>query len=344
MAGMYVVSSKLSDGSCVGGEPYGVDNMEELRLILQDKLLDNTCQLFYDPINYHHSSFYGDINLVSGVPWPKMFLKPKWYRFRLLNAAISRPWLIKIKDDLGNDVSSSKCFVIAKDGGFRSNAAPLTVDGLLIAIAERYEMVCDFSAHAGKILYIWNDWDLGNQQKSVPYFCYSHLVARIHVDTVPEVGAAVFNPLFTPGTNGVPPDIGPVTATLSPAEIQAATTMALVGQFHRDFLFAKAVNGQWAINGETWDTAKIAAADVGQNTWEVWRLNTKGGWFHPVHVHLVDFYVIRRDKGVPLPNSVEVNGVRPYEYLSPADVVYLDAGTFVYLLVRFGAHKGGTFS
>lgn len=28
----------------------------------------------------------------------------------------------------------------------------------------------------------------------------------------------------------------------------------------------------------------FAAADVGQNTWELWLFRTGGGWFHPVHV------------------------------------------------------------
>jgi hypothetical protein len=33
------------------------------------------------------------------------------------------------------------------------------------------------------------------------------------------------------------------------------------------------------VNGETWDSFKIAADDVGQNTWELWELRTGGGSF-----------------------------------------------------------------
>jgi FtsP/CotA-like multicopper oxidase with cupredoxin domain len=47
------------------------------------------------------------------------------------------------------------------------------------------------------------------------------------------------------------------------------------------------------INGETWDSFKIAAEDVGHNTWELWKLETGGGWFHPVHMHLVDFFILK---------------------------------------------------
>jgi hypothetical protein len=31
----------------------------------------------------------------------------------------------------------------------------------------------------------------------------------------------------------------------------------------------------------------FAASDVGQNTWELWKITTGGGWFHPVHMHMV---------------------------------------------------------
>ena len=41
---------------------------------------------------------------------------------------------------------------------------------------------------------------------------------------------------------------------------------------------------------------RIAAGDVGHNTWEVWCLETGGGWFHPIHIHLVDFYVLTRNR------------------------------------------------
>lgn len=53
----------------------------------------------------------GDINVINGIPWPEMPMEPKWYRFRFLNAAVSRPWLVKLKDDLGTDVGPQICKV-----------------------------------------------------------------------------------------------------------------------------------------------------------------------------------------------------------------------------------------
>lgn len=53
------------------------------------------------PHRVHHDDVYGDINLVNGVPYPRMEVQPKWYRLRLLNSGIDRPYLIKIKDAQG---------------------------------------------------------------------------------------------------------------------------------------------------------------------------------------------------------------------------------------------------
>ena len=106
--------------------------------------------------------------------------------------------------------------------------------------------------------------------------------------------------------------------------------MANGNQSHRQFEFGRA-NGQWTINGQTWDTARIAAGDVGQNTWEVWKFVSGGGWFHPVHIHLVDLFIIRRTGS---------RSVQPFEFQSPKDVFFLGPGENVYIFARFGPHKG----
>src|SRR3712207_7016590 len=43
--------------------------------------------------------------------------------------------------------------------------------------------------------------------------------------------------------------------------------------------------------------------------------NSSGGWFHPLHVHLVDFQVLSRNGRPPRP-----------EELGPKDVVYVGEG------------------
>lgn len=330
LAGLYIISDKKKDGGC--GEPWNLDNIPEHHMILSDKVLDKKCQLFADPLNVHENSLYGDINLVSGIPFPVMTIEPKWNRFRVLNAAVSRPYLLKIKDSNLNDISQNICKIIATDGGYRNEPVNFPKEGLLIGVAERYELVCDFSKLKSQTLYFWNDQDT-RVMKDVPYFCHSHLIAKIIVKAATVGLVTVFNPLTKAGF-----PVSPIDKTLSKADIQKAIEMANNGQAHREFNFGRS-NGHWTINGETWTTNKIAASDVGQNTWELWKIKTGTSWFHPIHVHLIDFFLIKRNN----PNSplaITSNGLRTNEYLSPKDVFYLAPGDTDYVIARFGAHKG----
>jgi FtsP/CotA-like multicopper oxidase with cupredoxin domain len=327
LAGLYIKSAKLKDGGC--GEPWNLENIPEQIMILSDKVIDEKCQLYHDSFDAHKDNLYGDINMINGIPFPEMNLTPQWHRFRIVNVAVSRPFLLKIKDHRLNDISQRICRIIATDGGFRENHIPFPVEGLLIGVAERYEIVCNFASYGGRTVYFWNDRDK-DLMKDVPYFCYSHLLAKA-VFSSPAVPAA---PALSYTAN---PLIHPIFVVLEPSIREQAAQMASNDVYHREFVFGRN-NGHWTINGETWDSATIAADDVGQNTWELWKFKTGGGWFHPVHMHLVDFFIIRREKetlGITAPMVL-----RTYEQLSPKDVFYLGPSEVVYVVARFGPHKG----
>lgn len=322
LAGLYLSSSKKKHGGC--GEPWNLEDIEEKHLILQDKALDSNCQLFIDKDGFDENSFYGDINLISGIPFPLIRLEPKWYRFRFLNAAVSRPYLVKIKTAAFQDIGQQVCKVIASDAGFRRQPVTFPRAGLLIGVAERYEIVCDFRSLRGQTLYLWNDFD-DDWMKDVPYFCYSHLLAKLEISSAIPASSPQFDESIT-----TPEPEKPIERVLTAADIAEATRMARDGKFHRKMEFGRG-GGQWVINGETWDSFKIAADDIGQNTWELWKFQSGGGWFHPVHMHLVDFYIIDRDRD---------GGLHDYEKLSPKDILYLGPSQKIFVLIRFGPHKG----
>ena len=298
--------------------------------MLSDKVLDSECQLYADHNDAHKDDLYGDLNLVNGIPFPLMPLDPKWYRFRLLNAAVSRIYQWQIRDENGTvNIAHTMCQVIAGDGGYRTSPVNVTLDGIIIDVAERYEVVCDFRSLAGQTLFMWNHKD-DNYMKKNPYFCYSHLIAKIVVGEN-SVEASVFEV----NNLSIQPSI-PITRVLSEEDISQARIMINNNTAHREFKFEKS-GGQWRINGETWDTMKIAADDVGQNTWELWKFNSGGGWSHPVHMHLIDFYVLQRDDDTETVGSG--GGLRTYEQGTPKDVFGISGGN-VWTIARFGAHKG----
>src|SRR3712207_8129581 len=94
-------------------------------------------------------------------------------------------------------------------------------------------------------------------------------------------------------------------------------------------------NGLWVINGETWDDVvktkyEHVFATVEPRSTEIWEVeNSSGGWFHPLHVHLVDFQVLSRNGRPPRP-----------EELGPKDVVYVGEGETVRLLLHFEHEEG----
>jgi FtsP/CotA-like multicopper oxidase with cupredoxin domain len=325
VAGLYMITEKKTLGGC--GDPYNLDTMDEVHLLLHDWGITNQCQINFDFDGPHDKSYFADINMVNGRPFPTLSnMGRKHYRFRTLVASVSRPYLLRLVTPTGQDVSSLYCTLIATDGGyFELRPRPFPKEGLMIGVAERWEFVCDFSRLPASVstLILYNDFD-DKRMKDVPYFTYSRYVAKFMFNNGTATG-----PVFVPTATG---NVG----TFAPGKVlqdalPAAIAMAGQGKPHRSFKFERN-GGLWAINGETWDSKRVAASDVGQNSWEVWQISSGGGWFHPVHIHLVDFFVLQRSlnsDGVFSPDLYGLSG-------APKDVMYLGPGETIYILARFG--------
>jgi hypothetical protein len=75
---------------------------------------------------------------------------------------------------------------------------------------------------------------------------------------------------------------------------------------------------------------QMVLANPELNDVEIWELhNNSGGWFHPVHIHLVDFRILDRNGRPP----------EPYE-LGPKDTVYVGEGEVVRVIMRFEHEEG----
>lgn len=116
-------------------------------------------------ISKEFDNVYGDVIEVNGQPWPYLNVEPRKYRFRILNTAVSRTfslWLTKASgvnsrrdDDDEDDGDSGIPFVVvASDAGFMNSS--VTTSKLTIAMAERWEIIVDFSSFAGQSLIMGN--------------------------------------------------------------------------------------------------------------------------------------------------------------------------------------------
>lgn len=295
LAGQYQLSDAVEASLPIPKGRYDVP------LILGDVAFAEDGSLLWD--DNTHSGLYGDVILVNGRPWPTMQVERRRYRFRVLNASIARGYRLALSN-------GQPFHVIATDGGFM--ATPQQVTELRVGMAERYEVVVDFTAlPVGQRIQLVNR----GVKNSVDYD---------HTGKVMQFQAS--GPATDTTGNGVPAVLTtPHEAmTLTPAMATATKRMRL-----------KRDGEIWTVDGTTWDdversgyTRVFSHPEVGDvELWEV--ENSSGGWFHPLHIHLVDFQVVSRN-GRPAPAQER----------GPKDVVYIGENETVRLLMRFGPEHG----
>jgi FtsP/CotA-like multicopper oxidase with cupredoxin domain len=95
------------------------------------------------------------------------------------------------------------------------------------------------------------------------------------------------------------------------------------------------LTNMWTIADTSWQEViasgfKSVMANPALGATEIWEIENKsGGWFHPVHIHLVDFQILTRNGKAPFPHE-----------MGPKDVVYVGEGEKVRVLMKFTPHEG----
>jgi bilirubin oxidase len=293
-AGAYILTDSAEDSLNL---PKGYGTFD-IPLILSSKQYNSDGSLF--STNGETDSLWGDVIHVNGQPWPFLNVQPRKYRFRFLNAAVSRSFALYFAQS--TSTSTKLPFkVIASDAGLLTG--PVQSSTLYLSMAERYEVVFDFSSFAGKSIDLRNLDDVGGFGTDDDYDNTNKVMRFVVASTLSQ-----------PDTSQVPSTLR--TVPFPPAH----STVDHHFRFHR-------TNGEWRINGVGFaDVQNRLLANVPVGTVEIWELeNSSGGWTHPIHIHLVDFKVISRSGD---------RTVQPYEAQGLKDVVWLAKGE----TVRVQAH------
>ena len=274
----------------------------DVPLIVVDANFASNGRLVFDP---EREGQWGDVVLVNGRPWPVMRVKRRVYRFRVLNAAISRSFRFALST--GDPVT-----VVATDGGLMPKSRQ--VGEWRHAAAERYEVLIDFRRYRpGQRVLLVN---LGNENN--PEYRHTDKVMAFRVTDAPFSRR-------DPTWRRIPDTLvdSPVMAL---KESDATRTRHLVFERHSD---------EWTINDRTWGEVinsnfQRLIADPRLNATEIWEFETdSNNWFHPVHTHLVDFKILSR------------NGRAPFDYeRGPKDTVYVGEEETVRVIMKFGPHRG----
>ena len=224
----------------------------------------------------------GDAILVNGVPWPFMEVSNTRYRFRILNASNARRYRLALHPEPSDGLPFVQ---VGSDGGLLG--APISHHTIPIAPAERFDVVIDFSKYpVGTKVTLKNRLGFGTTSR----------VLRFHVVRKEKERSAV------------PERLSDRDEVQALGESNARLT--------RKFAFTRAPhNGHimWAINGKVFSPSRIDARPKLGST-EIWELTTDA--HHPVHIHLVHFKVLSRNRGEPPPTDAgwkDTIDLRPFE-------------------------------
>src|SRR5262249_59712580 len=122
----------------------------DVTLMLADRAWDREGQVAFDIFDF--DGFLGDVMTVNLLYKPYFEVERRKYRFRILNASVSRFFKVALCDGDGRAVAFQQ---IANDGNLLPSPVTLTeLDEQ--GIAERYDIVIDFTKVQGNRAYLVN--------------------------------------------------------------------------------------------------------------------------------------------------------------------------------------------
>jgi FtsP/CotA-like multicopper oxidase with cupredoxin domain len=294
----------------------------DINLLLSEKAFDAAGQMYFDIFDL--DGFLGDVMTVNLAYKPFLEVEARKYRFRILNASVSRFFKVALSD-------GSPMIQIANDGNLFP--APITLTQLdEQGIAERYDIVIDFSRYTpGQKVWMVNLCEHQDGKKPSRDLSISEALTGNSDD--PVVGKFLeFRVIPAKG-----PDLSQVPAVMIPNPDLSHIPVLR----ERTFEFGR--SGSGGTDSAPWtvkvDGGEGLAADFGRlsaaprpGSREVWTLiNGGGGWDHPIHIHF--------EEGQILARNGSINNVPPWER-GRKDVYRLRPGGTVTLTMQFREFAG----
>jgi FtsP/CotA-like multicopper oxidase with cupredoxin domain len=260
-------------------------NLEyDVNLMVADKAWEPTAsaQLYFNIFNF--DGFIGDRMTVNLVDNPYFEVEARKYRFRILNASVSRFFKIAMSD-------GSTFWQIANDGNLLPGPIALTeLDEQ--GIAERYDIIVDFSKYAvGTKVYFVNLCEHQDGKKPSKDLSLADAINGKSND--PAVGKFLeFRVVRRPTAA----DQSVIPNSMIPNPIRPAVVNSRIFEFGSggSDQFGPnqtAFTGPWGVRTDNnvmynADYGRVSAAPNFQGGTETWTLkNGGGGWDHPIHIH-----------------------------------------------------------
>ena len=323
----------------------------DVNLAISNPAFDADGQLIFDI--FDTDGYLGDVLAVNGAYYPYMDVNARRYRFRILNASMSRFIKLALVDQTGRPMPFH---CIANDGNLLPRPVNI-LNGILDTqgVAERFDIVVDFgllkSRYGAQKLYLVNTMLQFDGRKPEGAVSLSQAMAGVSID--PAVGKILeFRVGSTVLDQSVNLATSPSLFLTKQVPIQAPVrrrTFEFVrgGADARDtpdgqcvpecgniesFPWTIQVDGQAA---HSLNASRISALIPRPGDVEVWTLkNPSGGWDHPIHLHFEEAITLDRAG----------TAMHPTERLARKDVWRLGKNGTVNIQVRFGEFGGAYVS
>ena len=332
LAAAYIVRDAFDTGE--EPNPIGIPGgAYEIPLVVQDRQFNPDGTFLYPSSGIPGATwigeYFGDTMLVNGKVWPFLDVEPRMYRFRVLNGCNARILTL--------DIGGASFWQIGAEGGMFD--IPVPVERLVLAPAERADVLVDFAKFAGGTVVMKNHNPRGPVSNPAPSL---ESVMQIRIGTT----------VSQPGPTSVPSSLPGRAANLTNP---VATRYITLNEIDTDeptwFLNLNAVHFD---QGPTTETPKAG-------TVEDWVFINMTADTHPMHMHLVTFQVIGRtpfdvdayEETYEGPNGVP-GGIDPTPFATgpmaaPApeergfkDTVKANPGSFTTIRARFDLPTGVT--
>ena len=354
-------NEELADGANLrlpSGKLLDYGNLDfDVNLMVSDAATDSDGQCFFDI--FTTEGMIGDLPLVNFGYAPYMHVLPRKYRFRILNASMSRFFKFAIAGPNGSAVPFQ---FIGNDGNLVTH--PITLAELdEQGIAERYDIVVDFSNfRIGDKLHLVNvlKQTLGNKPEGAVKLAQAlqgdifdpvlggvlefRVVASVPSVDVPGYVLTTANSCGGNDNSLVPPTLTEQIPIVTPVRTRVVefgkkgngdSRDARTGQCTPDcsevefnFPWTISVNGQ---SSHSMNANRVSMVYPRAGEIEHWTyVNEGGGWDHPIHLHFEEGIIMNRG-GASFPAT---------ENLVRKDVWRLRPGGRVQFQVQFGEYGG----
>ena len=260
----------LRDVNDTGEEPNPIGipgGAYEIPLVIQDRQFNVDGTFRYPTSDIPGvtwiGEYFGDVMLVNGKVWPFLRVEPRIYRFRILNGCNSRI--------LSLDLGRAPVWQIGAEGGMWD--VPVPMSELVLAPAERADVLVDFSGLAGKRLVVRNHRPRKPVSNPAPSL---ESVMQIRVGTT----------VSHAGPDSIPSTLlGGRKADLNDP---VATRYITLNEIDPEEV-------EWSLNLNALHFGEAPTTETPRvGTVEDWVYVNLTGDTHPMHVHLVTFQVIGR--------------------------------------------------